>query len=104
MKQQSKYETDHQSLADSLSMAQRKLTEQKGSNLSFYSLCFEKLSHSWFSLVNETWSITTIFLLFLGRFSDLNIQLKTAKSQADSARQDLIDYKDKAARILLVWI
>ena len=37
-----------------------------------------------------------------GRVSDLNVQLKTAKSQADSARQNLIDYKEKAVRILLV--
>ena len=36
------------------------------------------------------------------RVSDTNNQLKTAKSQAEAAKEELNNYKDKATRILQV--
>jgi len=38
----------------------------------------------------------------IGRTTELQSQLKVAKSLADTAKQDLSDYKDKAMRILQV--
>ena len=36
------------------------------------------------------------------RSGELSGQLKTIRSQAESAKQELVDYKDKATRILQV--
>ena len=38
------------------------------------------------------------------RYTEMTTQLRTAKAHADSAKQELSDYKDKAARILQVCI
>ena len=43
-------------------------------------------------------------LLFVARFNDVNVQLKTCRSQMDASRQDFVDYKEKASRILMVGI
>ena len=37
---------------------------------------------------------------FSVRTAELNVQMKSTKSQVDLAKQELIDYKDKATRIL----
>lgn len=42
------------------------------------------------------------FILCTGKANDLTNQLKAAKQNAESAKQELADYKEKAARILQV--
>jgi len=41
---------------------------------------------------------------FTARTAELNGQLKTVRSQAESAKQELVDYRDKATRILQVGL
>ena len=41
-------------------------------------------------------------MLNTARSGELGSQLKTVRSQAESAKQELVDYRDKATRILQV--
>ena len=43
-------------------------------------------------------------MLNAARSSELGSQLKTVRSQAESAKQELVDYRDKATRILQVLL
>jgi len=45
-----------------------------------------------------------VFNICTARSGELSGQLKTVRSQAESAKQELVDYKDKATRILQVRI
>ena len=47
-------------------------------------------------------AVTVIVMLNAARSGELGSQLKTVRSQAESAKQELVDYRDKATRILQV--
>lgn len=54
-------------------------------------------------LEHEAMLIIIIFLLS-GKASELLIQLRVGKANLESAKQELMEYKDKATRILQVII
>jgi len=41
-------------------------------------------------------------LSFIAHHKEIAAQLKTTRTQAETAKQELVDYKEKAARILQV--
>ena len=43
------------------------------------------------------------YMCFTARHIEINMQVSTAKTQADSAKLELTNYKEKATRILQVW-
>ena len=47
--------------------------------------------------------IVFFFFFFAARITELSAQCKSAKSQADLAKQELKEYKEKATRILQVY-
>jgi hypothetical protein len=42
-------------------------------------------------------------VFYVAHSAEMSVQLKAARSQAEASKQELADYKEKAARILQVY-